>query len=274
MKQSITGFHAIEERLRYYKEKYCEKKSNIKQKKYSELSYRLYFDKKGPRIKKILDEAASLGIEAKQVGKADLDRFVASLSSFAREHRGLVLIIEGEQEKKQEIDDIAAHLSALSVSKETEASIVVVLDSISDPHNVGAILRSCDQFAVDLVIVPKRDAALEGDVIARTSAGASAWVPLAIVSNLVRSVEILKEAGYWIYGADAGGKSVKKIQFEKKTCLLMGSEGRGIARLLKESCDEIVSIPTFGKLDSLNVSVAAGILLHEIRSSFENSTNN
>lgn len=259
MKNTITGFHAIEERLRYYKEKKLEQNKDI--------SYHLYFDKKGPRVKKILDEAAKLGLEAMQVGKADLDRMVRSLSPFAKEHRGLVLVIEGEKAEKKEILDIFAYLSELSVSKEGEERIILILDSISDPHNVGAILRSCDQFAVDLVIAPKRETALESEVIGRTSAGASAWVPLAIVPNLVRTVEELKANGYWIYGADAGGKSIKECSFEKKTCLIMGSEGKGIARLLKENCDEIVSIPTQGKLDSLNVSVAAGILLHEIRSS-------
>ena len=101
------------------------------------------------------------------------------------------------------------------------------------------------------------------EIIARASAGASSWVDVAKVPNLVRAVQILKSAGFWIYGADAGGTTLSKIKFPKKTCIIMGSEGSGIARLLQEQCDEIVSIPTCGKIDSLNVSVAAGVLLYE-----------
>jgi len=102
-------------------------------------------------------------------------------------------------------------------------------------------------------------------VISRTSAGASSWVQIVLVPNLVRAVGQLKEAGFWVYGADAGGTPAQDIKTSEKTALIMGSEGTGMARLLREKCDTIVSIPTSGKLDSLNVSVAAGILLYEIR---------
>ena len=104
----------------------------------------------------------------------------------------------------------------------------------------------------------------QNEVIARTSAGASAWVPFCIVNNLVRAVQQLKEAGFWVYGADAGGTNCGKIEFPQKTVLIMGSEGNGISKLLEEQCDSIVSIPTCGKIDSLNVSVAAGVLLYEL----------
>ncbi len=101
------------------------------------------------------------------------------------------------------------------------------------------------------------------EIVARSSAGASAWVNTAVVSNLVRATEQLKEAGFWIYGADAGGQTLQDISFAKRTCFVMGSEGNGISRLLGEQCDSVVSIPTCGKIDSLNVSVAAGVLLYE-----------
>ncbi len=117
------------------------------------------------------------------------------------------------------------------------------------------------------MILPEHNSAsdIEGnEVIGRTSAGASAWVPVAIVNNLVRAVEKLKAAGFWIYGADAGGETLGKIDFPKKTCIIMGSEGTGISQLLEKQCDSIVSIPTCGKIDSLNVSVAAGVLLYEL----------
>ena len=143
----------------------------------------------------------------------------------------------------------------------------MILDRVTDPHNVGAILRSCDQFGASLVIIPENNSSkdIEGnEVIGRTSAGASAWVPVSIVNNLVRAVEQLKKAGYWVYGADAGGETLGKINFANKSVLIMGSEGTGIAQLLEKQCDTIVSIPTCRKIDSLNVSVAAGVLLYEL----------
>lgn len=144
---------------------------------------------------------------------------------------------------------------------------VLILDSITDPHNVGAILRSCDQFGVSLVIMPQRRGVsnVDGnDIIARTSAGASNWVPVTVVPNLVRAAHQLKAAGFWLYAADAGGETVQRISFAPKSAIIMGSEGSGISRLLKNQCDSVVSIPTCGKIDSLNVSVAAGVLLYEV----------
>ena len=144
---------------------------------------------------------------------------------------------------------------------------VVILDGVEDSHNVGAIIRSCDQFGASLVVMPARHSAndfSDNEIIARSSAGASAYVPVSVVTNLVRAVQQLKDAGFWVYGADAGGENVTKLNFPAKTCIVMGSEGKGIARLLEEQCDSIVSIPTCGKIDSLNVSVAAGVLLYEV----------
>jgi len=146
-----------------------------------------------------------------------------------------------------------------------DRGLVLILDSITDPHNVGAIIRSADQFEVSLVILPDHRGASDPEIIARSSAGAASWVPVVRVPNLVRAAEQLKTAGFWIFGADAGGTTARDLEIPEKTVLIMGSEGTGISRLLRESCDAIVSIPTRGKLDSLNVSVAAGILLYEIR---------
>ena len=252
MLRTITGFHAIEEKIRSYKE------SSLKQKGENPEKLCLYVEKIGPRVKKIIQQAQDCGIRIDRVEEKRMSSLVSSLPKTAQEHRGVVLTVEGEDEKKFNYVDFDAYLSQVSVSNTVESrTIVVVLDSITDPHNVGAILRSCDQFGVDLVIIPERRSALESEVIDRSSAGASSWVPV--------SVESLKKAGFWIYGADAGGENVTTLNLPSKAVLVMGSEGEGIARLLKESCDTIVSIPTCGKLDSLNVSVAAGVLLHEMR---------
>ena len=187
---------------------------------------------------------------------------MSNLSETAKEHRGIVLISENEKQISENKVDFDQFLKSI---ENKDSSIVVILDSITDPHNVGAIIRSCDQFGVDLVVLPERRGASESEIIGRSSAGASAWVQTSVVSNLVRTVEKLKEAGFWIYGADAGGETAGQTSLQGKIALVMGSEGSGISRLLEEKCDKIISIPTCGKLDSLNVSVACGILLYEIK---------
>lgn len=251
MAQNIyTGFHAIEEKIRQVSNQ--KKKTSI---------ITIYVSKEGPRIKKILKQAKDANLSVIQSNDKELNILVAKLPEEARDHRGIVLIAEGEKEKACNDVQLEQWLKICP-----ENATVVVLDSITDPHNIGAILRSCDQFGANLLVVPERNSTsniTENQIIAKTSAGSSAWVPLATVTNLVRAIQILKENGFWIYGADAGGESLQEIKFPDKTCIIMGSEGSGIARLLEEQCDKIVSIPTCGKIDSLNVSVATGVLLYE-----------
>jgi 23S rRNA (guanosine2251-2'-O)-methyltransferase len=247
----ITGFHAIEEELRS-----AEHDKTIITVK----GMRMVHSKPGPRVKKILASAAALAIPATEAKDESLDEMVKSLPPTARDHRGIVMILENDREQAPiRFDECVKELA------DKESALVLILDSITDPHNVGAIIRSADQFGVDLVVLPEHRGATDFEVISRTSAGAAAWVKITIVPNLVRAVESLKDAGFWVYGADAGGTAAPKLTISGKTALVMGSEGTGIARLLREKCDTIVSIPTMGKLDSLNVSVAAGVLLYEIR---------
>ena len=262
----ITGFHSIEEKVR-------------SQKKDTPSAYKIYFSKPGPRVKKILAAAKEAGITCEQTNDAQLDQFVSGLDETLRDHRGIVMEISGDAKKpaanlvdfdswvKTHSGD-ATDAGADGDGQSAKARCtVVILDSITDPHNVGAILRSCDQFGASLVVIPEHNSASDiagNEVIGRTSAGASAWVPVAIVNNLVRATELLKEAGFWVYGADAGGQNCRTIDFPAKSVLIMGSEGTGIASLLEKQCDTIVSIPTCGKIDSLNVSVAAGVLLYEL----------
>jgi len=252
MKQSITGFHAIEEKVR----------ASLESGKTDGLS--LYYSKTGPRVKKILDAAKTAGIPASQCDVKILDSLVKNLPELAKDHRGIVLTIEGQAESTNNEVNFDTWISQAAISD--NSLTVLVLDSITDPHNVGAILRSSDQFGVSLVIMPQRNSVgnvSENEIIARSSAGASSYVPFSVTKNLNRAVQKIKEAGFWVYGADAGGESVQKLTFPEKTCIIMGSEGTGISRLLEEQCDAIVSIPTCGKIDSLNVSVATGVLLYE-----------
>ncbi|MBS7261211.1 MAG: 23S rRNA (guanosine(2251)-2'-O)-methyltransferase RlmB [Treponema sp.] len=248
----ITGFHAIEEKVLSL----AKVKSNPK-------DYQVFYSKAGPRVKKIIEEAKKNGVTVTQCDDKTLDAKVSELNETLQDHRGIILEIWGDSGKQKNLVDFDEWLK---VNGGSEKSTVVILDRVTDPHNVGAIIRSCDQFGAGLVILPENNASTDigSEVISRSSAGASAWVPVSIVTNLVRTVEKLKDAGYWIYGADAGGENLTQIKFPAKTVLVMGSEGSGMSHLLEEKCDSIVSIPTCGKIDSLNVSVAAGVLLYAI----------
>lgn len=253
--QLYTGFHAVEEKVR-----------SVAELDGSATGITIFYSKPGPRVKKIISLAKQAGITCSDCKTETLDELVKSLPQTARDHRGIVLRAEGESKRAENIVDFDQWLAAIN-PEDTKRKTVIILDSITDPHNVGAIIRSSDQFGACLVVVPERRGASDisgNDVIARSSAGASAWVPVAIVKNLVRVAQQLKDAGFWIYGADAGGTSVQDLKFSPKTALIMGSEGNGMARLLNDQCDTIVSIPTCGKIDSLNVSVAAGVLLYEV----------
>lgn len=257
MSRIITGFHSIEEKVLSI--------SNSKNPKKSQSNdLKIFYSKQGPRVKKILEACKKTEISVEKVDDSRLDELVQVLPEALRDHRGIVLEISGDNQEKNA--NIVEFDSWLKENSSLETATVVILDRVTDPHNVGAIIRSCDQFGANLVVVPEHKSANnieENDVIARTSAGSSAWVPVAIVNNLVRTVEQLKAEGFWVYGADAGGETCGKVDFAKKSVIIMGSEGSGIAQLLEKQCDTIVSIPTCGKIDSLNVSVAAGVLLFE-----------
>lgn len=253
MKQAITGFHAVEERVRRAVD------SN------NTAGIELYYTKAGPRIKKILEVAKESGIKTAAVTERELSVLVQNLPESARDHRGLVMLVEDSQKKALNLVDFDGWIAEQKLFPDKSAT-VIILDSVTDPHNVGAIIRSCDQFGCDLVVVPSRRGAgdtIGSEIVARSSAGAVAYVPVAVVTNLTRSAQQLKDAGFWIYGADAGGETIQKIDFSAKSAIIMGSEGSGMGKLVKEQCDTIVSIPTCGNIDSLNVSVAAGVLLYE-----------
>jgi 23S rRNA (guanosine2251-2'-O)-methyltransferase len=248
----LTGFHAIEERI-----------------KSGNLCGSLLVAKSGPRAKEIEKLAANSKIRLERVGTFDLDRL-------APNNRGIALQVEDEagqadislEEFLSSLEDGKAAKGKAAKGKAAKGSsaLVLILDEITDPHNYGAILRCCDQFGVDLVVVRNRRSANKyAGVISQTSAGAVSWVAQAETPNLVRAMEDLKKAGFWIYGADMEGEPVYTKDLTGRTALVLGSEGSGISRLLRERCDGMVGIPSVGRIDSLNVSVAAGVLLYEVR---------
>jgi 23S rRNA (guanosine2251-2'-O)-methyltransferase len=143
-------------------------------------------------------------------------------------------------------------------------SPVVILDGIEDPHNVGAILRSAAYFGAAAVVIPRwRSAGLSGTVM-KASAGALAKIPLIQVTNTAQTLLELKEKGYWIYGADVDGEPAPKVVLNAPLALVIGAEGSGMHRLVKDRCDALVSIPGSGEMESLNASCASAVLLHEI----------
>ena len=143
------------------------------------------------------------------------------------------------------------------------ANLVVVLDGIEDPHNLGAIIRSCECAGVDGVFIPKHRAVAVNDTVIKTSAGAVSNVKVAKVTNLNQLLEQLKNDGFWVYGCETGGTDLYSTKLTGKTALVIGSEGRGISKLTLSKCDEIISIPLLGKINSLNASVACSIVLFE-----------
>lgn len=142
---------------------------------------------------------------------------------------------------------------------------VLLLDQVSDPHNIGAILRSCAAFDAGAVVTTDRNAPTESGVMAKSASGALELVPLIAVVNLVQAIEILKKSGYWIYGLDGEAKQViSEVKPDRKTALVLGAEGRGLRRLTGEHCDVLVRLPISNKMESLNVSNAAAVALYEL----------
>jgi 23S rRNA (guanosine2251-2'-O)-methyltransferase len=190
------------------------------------------------------------------VGRETLEKMAGG-----QEVRGALLVVEAAASPTR----LKEYHEYLEDFDRRQEALVLLLDEITDPQNLGAILRSADLFNVDLVVIPQRRSAHETAAVKVASAGASAYVPTVTVTNLARTMEELKQAGFWIYGAQAGGEAAEKVRLSGKLALVMGSEGKGLRRLVSEGCDGFVSIPMGGHIDSLNVSVAAGILLYEVR---------
>ncbi|HVO66087.1 MAG TPA: 23S rRNA (guanosine(2251)-2'-O)-methyltransferase RlmB [Syntrophales bacterium] len=144
-------------------------------------------------------------------------------------------------------------------------NLILILDGITDPQNLGSLIRAAHYFGANGVIIPEHRAAAVTATVAKASAGAIHYIPIAMVVNLSNTIEYLKERGFWIYGTDpASGRNVGSIDYNSHIGLVMGGEGKGMRPLIKKKCDLMLSIPALGKIESLNVSVAAGIILYEI----------
>jgi len=143
-------------------------------------------------------------------------------------------------------------------------NFVLILDHLEDPHNFGAIIRTAESMGVKNIIIPRDRSVVVNETVMKTSAGALNFVNIIQVSNLVNSINYLKDKGFFIYGAEADGINYKKVNYSDKKCLVVGSEGKGIGNLVRKNCDEIISLPMKGHINSLNASVAAAILIYEM----------
>ena len=153
-------------------------------------------------------------------------------------------------------------------AKKKEKKIIVMLDNISDPHNFGAIIRSADVFEAAGIVLPKHNSVSLSATVAKTSAGAINYVPVAVVNNLNQAIKTLKEEGYWVVSTDGSAEiSYSSLKYDFPTVVVIGSEGKGVSPLVLKNSDYIVKIPQFGHVNSLNASVAAGILLAEVHKS-------
>ncbi len=142
--------------------------------------------------------------------------------------------------------------------------LVVMLDHLEDPHNFGAIIRTCEAAGVYSIVIPKDRGVSVNATVMKTSAGALERVNIAMVNNLSKTIEDFKNNGFFVYGADMNGHNYKDIDFSDKVLLIIGNEGKGMSRLVREACDEIVSIPQYGKINSLNASVATAVIIYGI----------
>jgi len=201
----------------------------------------------GPRVQAVIDLARQVEVPVRFEPRSALDR-VAGTSA----HQGVVAL--GAAKKYADLDSVAKPASG----------ILVVLDGVEDPHNLGAIIRTAHAAGAAGVIVPERRAAGITDVVAKAAAGALEHLPVVRVTNINRALEDLKERGYWIYGLDErGAEDYDRVQYSQPTALVLGAEGKGLHEQVRRHCDVLVRIPIAGKISSLNVSVAAGIVLFE-----------
>ena len=207
------------------------------------------------RTEDIVQLARKQNISVRFEDRSQLDRLAES-----KDHQGVVAVVASRSVATLE-DILTAANKSLA-----HQGLIVLLDGVEDPHNLGAIIRTALAAGAHGVVIPERRAAGLTDSVARSSAGALAHLPVAKVTNLVRTMEELKEAGYWIVGLDEDGeKNYTDVDYTSPIAIVMGGEGKGLHELTRKRCDFVVSLPTTGPVRSLNVSVAAGIVLFEAR---------
>ncbi|MCL4760638.1 MAG: 23S rRNA (guanosine(2251)-2'-O)-methyltransferase RlmB [Burkholderiales bacterium] len=233
----LVGFHAVTARLR--------------QRPGSVRAVYVARGRHDARAKALAERAAAAGTPLHPVDERRLDEMAGG-----QRHQGVVA----------QVDAALPHVTLADVLEHPdEPPLLLVLDGVTDPHNLGACLRSADAFGAHAVVVPKDRAVGVNATVAKAASGAADTVPVIAVTNLARSLRERKEAGVWILGAEAGGESVYAADLAGPVAWVLGAEGTGLRRLTREHCDRLVGIPLQGSVASLNVSVAAGICLFATR---------
>ncbi len=206
----------------------------------------------GGSVLKLVAQCKEKGIVVKDVDQKKLD-YLCGHSN----HQGVAAFVSAHEYST--VEDILKN-----AEEKGEAPFVIICDEIEDPHNLGAIIRTAEAVGAHGIIIPKRRSASLSFGVAKSSAGALEYMPVARVSNLPSTIDSLKEKGFWVYGLDMDGQSWTQTDFSGAVALVIGSEGNGLGRLVKEKCDVIVSLPMKGNINSLNASVAAGVVMYEI----------
>lgn len=212
---------------------------------------RIYIEKdlKDPVLEKIYAVARSKGIVVTYLEKAKMDQMAET-----RNHQGVIADVAPYS--YAEVDDILEKANSLG-----QPPFVFILDGITDPNNLGSIIRTAECAGVHGIILPKRRSASLTPVVAKVAAGAAEHIPIARVTNLTRTIQDLKDKGLWIAGADVAGEtSYYKYDFQRPLAVVIGSEGEGISRLVRENCDVLIRIPMYGEINSLNAAVAAALI--------------
>jgi 23S rRNA (guanosine2251-2'-O)-methyltransferase len=200
----------------------------------------------GPRLQEIIDLSRRNSTPVRFEERAALDRLAGSAA-----HQGVVAL--GSATQYAELEDVAER-----------ARMLVVLDGVEDPHNLGAVIRTAHAAGADAVVVPERRAAGLTETVAKAAAGALEYLPVARVTNINRALEELKKRGFWIYGVDErGDQDYDRLDYAERAALVFGAEGKGLHQMVRQHCDVLLRIPMAGKISSLNVSVAAGVVLFE-----------
>ncbi|HTS22240.1 MAG TPA: 23S rRNA (guanosine(2251)-2'-O)-methyltransferase RlmB [Casimicrobiaceae bacterium] len=233
----LSGFHAVTARLRAQPE--------------SVRGVYVAVARRDRRTRELVERARGAGVAVHAV---DDDR-LAALAGTDR-HQGIVAVVDATAPGRT-LEEILDGLR--------EPALLLVLDGVTDPHNLGACLRSADAFGAQAVVVPKDRAAGLNATVAKAASGAAETIPLVSVTNLARALAELKERGVWIVGAEVGGESLFEADLSGPIAWVLGAEGAGLRRLTRESCDRVVTIPMQGEVESLNVSVAAGVCLFATR---------
>ena len=199
----------------------------------------------------IVKKAKENGIILQETAKEKLDALAEGGN-----HQGVIAFVSAQEYAT--VEDIMK-----KAAEKGEPPFVIICDKITDPHNLGAIIRTANCVGAHGVIIPKRGSVGVNSTVLKTSAGAAVYTPVAKVTNIAATIDDLKKAGLWIAGADMDGEEMYKLDLKGALGIVIGSEGEGISRLVREKCDFIASIPMAGDINSLNASVAAGVLMYE-----------